>query len=240
VKFTPDKGRVELRLRQQGDEVVLRVSDSGKGIAAGALPTLFERFRPAEGGRPTGLGLGLSIVRHLVEVHGGRIQAESPGEGLGATFTVTLPVASEAVAASARPAPLAVDGPRLDGLRVLVVEDDVDTRRWLEEILGYLGASVFTAASARDALDVFVRQQPHVLVSDIRLPDTDGYELVRRVRRHEGEGAQTPAIALTAYPRVEDRARALEAGFQMHVPKPVAPADLASVIASLTGRSTEP
>ena len=239
VKFTPEKGRVGIALRQESRSIVLVVKDSGRGLAPASLPHVFDRFRQAGPGRTTGLGLGLSIVRHLVEVHGGHIRVESPGEGLGATFTVTLPLAGDAMAAAPQPAP-AVEGPRLDGLRVLVVEDDVDSRRWLEEILGHLGAMVIPATSAREALALFIIEQPDVLVSDIRLTDADGYELVRRVRAHEGNGPrQTPAIALTAYPRVEDRARALEAGFQMHVPKPVAPADLASVIASVTGRGSE-
>ncbi|HEV8474687.1 MAG TPA: ATP-binding protein [Methylomirabilota bacterium] len=239
IKFTPEKGRVDLTLRREDGDIVLTVRDTGKGIAPALVPQVFDRFRQAGHGRAAGLGLGLSIVRHLVEVHGGRVRVESAGEGFGATFTVTLPLAIDATAAAAAEPALAVDGPRLDGLRVLVVEDDADSRRWLQEILGQLGATVFVASSAREALDTFGREQPDVLVSDIRLPDADGYELIRRVRGTDGVAGLTPAVALTAYPRVEDRARALEAGFQMHVPKPVAPADLASVIVSVTRRGSE-
>ena len=242
VKFTPDKGRVDLTLRRAGSEAVLEVRDSGQGISAARLPHVFDRFRQADARRPiTGLGLGLSIVRHLVEVHGGTIRAESPGEGQGATFTVTLPLRAAAGAdASPAMAPRA-QGPRLDDLRILVVEDDADARLWLKESLESLGAGVLIATSAQEAFETFERETPHVLVSDIRLPDADGYALLRRVRAADAaRGWQTPAIALTAYPRVEDRARALEAGFQIHVPKPVAPDELAAVIASLAGRSEDP
>jgi CheY-like chemotaxis protein len=204
------------------------------------LPYIFDRFRQSEAvlRTPLGLGLGLSIVRHLVEVHGGRIEAASPGEGQGATFTVTLPV-HEATAA-ALPAPTAVDEPRMDGLAILVVEDDPDARGWLVATLERWGARVATASSGREALDAVTRERLDVLVSDIRLPDTDGYELIRKIRDIEGAlGRYTPAVALTAYPRVEDRARALQAGYQMHVPKPIAPHDLASVIATLTNRHAD-
>jgi signal transduction histidine kinase/ActR/RegA family two-component response regulator len=239
IKFTPDKGRVDVTLHAAGSDVVIEVRDSGQGIPAALLPHVFERFRQADARRPiTGLGLGLSIVRHLVEMHGGAVRAASPGEGRGATFTVTLPLRSPASAEAGDPdsAPRA-RGPRLDDLRVLVVEDDADARLWLKESLESLGAVVLIATSVQEALETFERETPHVLVSDIRLPDADGYALLRRVRAVDAaRGRQTPAIALTAYPRVEDRARALDAGFAMHVPKPVAPDELAGVIASLAGR----
>ena len=234
IKFTPEKGRVQVSLARTGSDVTLEVRDTGKGIAPALLPYIFERFRQSETA-PTslGLGLGLSIVRHLVEVHGGRIRAASPGDGLGATFTVTLPVHTDVEAAA--PAPEIADAPRMDGLAVLVVEDDPDARQWLVQTLEGWGAHVSTASSGREALDAVSRQRLDVLVSDIRLPDTDGYELIQKIRDVEGAlGRYTPAVALTAYPRVEDRARALQAGYQMHVPKPVAPHDLASVIVALT------
>ena len=243
IKFTPDKGRVEVTLHRDGTDVVIRVRDTGQGISAAVLPHVFERFRQADARRPiTGLGLGLSIVRHLVGVHGWRISAESPGEGQGATFTVTLPLRAEAIADTAAPegAPRA-RGPRLDDVRVLVVDDDADARLWLKDSLESLGAIVLIATSAQEAFETFERERPDVLVSDIRLPDADGYALLRRVRAADAaRGRHTPAVALTAYPRVEDRARALEAGFQMHVPKPVAPDDIASVIATLAGRGEGP
>jgi len=237
IKFTPDKGHVDLTLQRAGTDVVIQVRDSGQGIPAAVLPHVFDRFRQADARRPiTGLGLGLSIVRHLVEGHGGTIRAESAGEGLGATFTVTLPV--HATAGVAAPViPPRAQGPRLDGLRILVVEDDADARLWLKDSLEHLGAVVLIATSVQEAVETFERDTPHVLVSDIRLPDADGYALLQRVRAADARrGRHTPAIALTAYPRVEDRARALEAGFQLHVPKPVAPDDLTAAIASLAGR----
>jgi signal transduction histidine kinase/CheY-like chemotaxis protein len=238
IKFTPEKGRVEVTLARRGTDVEFRVADSGKGITPTLLPYIFERFRQSEAAPtgPLGLGLGLSIVRHLVEVHGGRIRAASPGEGQGTTFTITLPVhTADAVAAPAR----AADA-RMEGLAILVVEDDPHARDWLVTTLEHWGARVAVAASGREALDAVTRERLDVLVSDIRLPDTDGYELIRKIRDIEGAlGRYTPAVALTAYPRVEDRARALQAGYQMHVPKPVAPYDLASAIATLTNRRDE-
>jgi signal transduction histidine kinase/CheY-like chemotaxis protein len=237
IKFTPEKGRVTVSLARVGATVRLEIVDTGKGIAPAMLPHIFERFRQSETALtgPLGLGLGLSIVRHLVEVHGGRVTAASPGEGCGASFTVTLPVYTEA--APSAPEPGADDTTRMDGLVILVIEDDPDARHWLVQTLERWGARVSTASTGREALDAVTRERLDVLVSDIRLPDTDGYELIRKIRDIEGAlGRYTPAVALTAYPRVEDRTRALQAGYQMHVPKPVAPHDLASVIATLTNR----
>jgi len=242
IKFTPEKGRVLVTLSRAGSDVQLEVGDTGKGIAPALLPYIFDRFRQSETVLATsvGLGLGLSIVRHLVEVHGGRIRATSPGEGLGSTFTVTLPVYADAELERTTTVPAVADEPRMDGLAILVVEDDPDARQWLVQTLERWGARVATASSGREALDAVTRERLDVLVSDIRLPDTDGYELIRKIRDIEGAlGRYTPAVALTAYPRVEDRARALQAGYQMHVPKPVAPEDLASVIATLTNRHVD-
>jgi signal transduction histidine kinase/CheY-like chemotaxis protein len=239
IKFTPEKGRVAITLARRERQVVIQVADTGKGISAELLPYIFDRFRQSDTAShsPLGLGLGLSIVRHLVEVHGGRITAESPGDGLGATFTVALPLAVHAVAS---PPPPVDDAQRMSGLAILVVEDDPDAREWLVMTLERWGARVATAASGREALDAVTRERLDVLVSDIRLPDTDGYELIRKIRDIETAlGRYTPAVALTAYPRVEDRARALQAGYQMHVPKPIAAEDLASVIATLTNRHVD-
>jgi len=238
VKFTPDKGRVDVLLRRGGNDVVLEVRDSGRGISAALLPHVFDRFRQADARRPiTGLGLGLSIVRHLVDKHGGTIRAESPGDGRGATFTVTLPLCAQATLEAPPQRAPGPRGPRLDDLRVLVVEDDADARLLLKDSLEIRGAVVLIATSVQEAVETFQRETPHVLVSDIRLPDGDGYALLARARAVDAaSGRRTPAIALTAYPRVEDRARALEAGFAMHVPKPVAPDELASVIADVAGR----
>jgi signal transduction histidine kinase/CheY-like chemotaxis protein len=240
IKFTPEKGRVTVSLARAGAEVTLEIRDTGTGIAPALLPYIFDRFRQSQTmlTTPLGLGLGLSIVRHLVEVHGGRVAAASPGEGLGATFTVTLPLYTEA--APTAPDAGTDDATRMDGLAILVIEDDPDAREWLVQTLERWGARVATASTGREALDAVTRERLDVLVSDIRLPDTDGYELIRKIRDIEGAlGRYTPAVALTAYPRVEDRARALQAGYQMHVPKPVAPHDLASVIATLTNRHVD-
>jgi signal transduction histidine kinase/CheY-like chemotaxis protein len=232
IKFTPDKGRVVVTLTARGREVELAVADTGKGIGPELLPHVFDRLRPSPA---RGLGLGLPIARHLLEIHGGHIEAASAGEGQGATFIITLPAYTQAP--EAPPAEAAVE-PRMAGLAILLVEDDPDVREVLVNALERWGARVAAAGSGREALDAVSQERLDVLVSDIRLPDTDGYELIRKIRDVEAAlGRYTPAVALTAYPRVEDRARALRAGYQMHVPKPVAPDDLASVIATLTNRA---
>ncbi|HWT01816.1 MAG TPA: ATP-binding protein, partial [Pyrinomonadaceae bacterium] len=250
IKFTPKNGRVQIRLERVNSHVEIAVSDTGSGIAPEFLPHVFDRFRQADQ-RTTrqhgGMGLGLAIVRHLVELHGGTVRAESPGEGQGATFTVLLPVAPvyQAAAEGERVHPAAretlpffdcVD--RLDGVRVLVVDDEPDTRDLLKAGLGQCGAEVTAAGSAAEALEAIVTAAPDLLISDIGMPDEDGYELIRRVRQlPEGSGGRLPAIALTAYARVEDRMQALRAGYQMHVPKPVELAELVAVAASLVQRS---
>jgi signal transduction histidine kinase/ActR/RegA family two-component response regulator len=213
IKMTPDAGHVDLTLRRAGTGVVIEVRDSG----------------PSRAPWPA---LGLSMVRHLVELHDGTMR-DSASEAGGVTYTVTLPMAA-AVAPVSTPV---AHAPRLDDLTVLVVEDDVDARLWLKDSLESLGAVILIATSVREAIETFERQWPHVLVADIRLPDGDGYALLQRVRSLDAaRGQHTPAIALTAYPRVEDPARALEAGFATHLSKPVAPDRLASVIASVAGR----
>ncbi len=239
IKFTPKGGRIEVRLARTGDEAVLLVSDSGRGIRAELLPHVFERFRQGDGTLTRasgGLGLGLSIVRHLVEAHGGTVRAESDGPDTGAKFTVKLPIA--------KPRPLPAPGPpvgerqtetrALAGLCVLVVDDEPDAREILEEILDLAGATVKTAADAAEALRILSDFVPDVLVSDLAMPDEDGLSLIRKIRNRAPDRIATiPAIALTAYTRPEDRVRALNAGFQMHVPKPVDPTELVVTIASL-------
>ncbi|MEX2148089.1 MAG: ATP-binding protein, partial [Candidatus Rokuibacteriota bacterium] len=240
IKFTPDKGRVEVWLAEGPHSAVITVADTGRGIAAGVLPHIFERFRQSDATATTpGLGLGLSIVRHLVETHGGTIEATSAGAGQGATFVVTLPLGGGFAETPAEPAPPPAAGAAsLLGLRVLIVDDDRDTRRLLAAALGDLGAVVSTVGSTREAMESFVRDTPDVVVSDIRLPGEDGYAFIRKVRALSPErGGRTPAVAVTAYPRAEDRARALEAGFQMHVTKPVPPHELAAVVAAVAGRT---
>jgi PAS domain S-box-containing protein len=249
IKFTPKGGRVQVRLERVNSHIEIAVSDTGPGIEPEFLPYVFDRFRQADG-RTTrqhgGLGLGLSIVRHLVELHGGTVRAESPGEGQGATFTVLLPVAPvyqtasvvERVHPAARDTLPLYDCPdSLEGMIVLAVDDEPDTRELLKVGLGQCGAVVTVVGSAAEALEAIAAHVPDLLISDIGMPGEDGYELIRRVRQLPPEnGGKLPAIALTAYARVEDRMQALRAGYQMHVPKPVELAELAAVAASLVKR----
>jgi signal transduction histidine kinase len=246
IKFTPRGGRVEVRVCEARPNAVLQVSDSGVGIRPDFLPYVFDRFRQADGAVTRthgGLGLGLSIVRHLVELHGGTVEVESEGEGRGTTFTVRIPLRSgvveepplERTAASAQGV-WSLPG-LLEGLHVLVVEDEADTRDLLVMALEQCGAEVSAFGSVPEALESFDRQVPHVLVSDIGVPLEDGYSLIRKVRSREpGRGGDVPAAALTAYARSEDRQRALEAGFQTHLAKPVDPSELIATVARLAGR----
>jgi CheY-like chemotaxis protein/two-component sensor histidine kinase len=240
VKFTPRGGRVEVSLGRAGDHAQVTVRDTGVGIRLDFLPFVFDRFRQADAS-PTrvhgGLGLGLAIVRHLVELHGGSVEAASEGEGRGATFAVRLPLApgdAKVGAEVGRPAA----GATLDGLRVLVVDDEPDTLEALSAALAGYGARVRTALSTREALASLDRGAVDVLVADIGMPGEDGYTLVRELRgRPPDRGGRIPAAALTAYARPVDAERALAAGFQVHVAKPVEPGDLAAVIARLAGRA---
>jgi PAS domain S-box-containing protein len=248
VKFTSKGGRVQARLERVASHVEIVVSDTGQGISTEFLPYVFDRFRQADATttrRYGGLGLGLAIVRHLAEMHGGTVRADSPGEGMGATFTVNLPLIA-ALAESRDPerahptsggSVLSVPSPRLDGVSVLVVDDEPDTREMLKVMIEQFGAEVRASASSDHALQLLRGWRPDVIVSDIEMPDEDGYELIRKVRQAEVKNGfrQVPAVALTAYARVEDRLRALSAGYQMHIAKPAEPAELAVVIASLVG-----
>jgi signal transduction histidine kinase len=223
VKFTQPGGRVRVQMTTSTHEVTIAVSDTGVGISKAFLPYVFEWFRQGDAAAKTqpGLGLGLGIVRHLVQLHGGRVGAESDGEGQGATFVVTLPLHTPAGPHAEAPrAGAAVESPRptLDGIRVLVVEDDDDTRELLRLTLEAAAASVTTATSADQARSEMFHLAPDVLVSDIRMPEEDGYALIKSIR---AAGLETPAIALTAYARREDAHDALAAGFQRHLPKPV-------------------
>jgi PAS domain S-box-containing protein len=248
IKFTPKGGRAQVQLARINSHIEISVSDTGQGISPQFLPYVFDRFRQADqttGRQHSGLGLGLAIVRHLVELHGGEVKAYSPGEGQGTTFTVTLPLMiihrgeddSRVHPRVSTVGPSVEVTQRLDGVSVLVVDDEADTRELLELILKQCGAKVVVANSVPEAVELLSRHRPDVLLSDIGMPDEDGYELIRRVRSLPTEsGGRTPAIALTAYARVEDRLRALRAGYQMHVPKPVVLAELVELIASLVGR----
>jgi PAS domain S-box-containing protein len=249
VKFTGKGGRVQVQLHRVSSYVEIVVSDTGQGISTEFLPYVFDRFMQADATstrRHGGLGLGLAIVRHLVEMHGGTVMAHSAGEGLGATFTVRLPLivsrADKREPYRAQPAPGATislePSPRLDGVRVMVVDDDSDTREMLRLMIGQLGAEVKACASSEEAMRVLNEWSPDVIVSDIEMPDEDGYELIRKVRGAETkrDGRKVPAVALTAYGRVEDRLRALAAGYQMHIAKPAEPVELAVIIAALASR----
>ncbi|TMA56496.1 MAG: response regulator [Deltaproteobacteria bacterium] len=242
VKFSRPRGRVVLRVARAGSEAVVTVRDEGEGIEAEFLPHVFERFRQADNTRTRthgGLGLGLALVRHLVVLHGGAVTAESDGSGRGATFTVTLPLVEGRAAAkdvfALRPA---LRGEReraaatLEGVRVLVVDDDPDARESVVTVLEQAGASVRAVASAADAVEALEREPSDVLLSDIAMPGVDGYTLLGRARARL-RGRELPAAALTAYAGAEDRRRALAAGFQAHLAKPVDPAQLLSVVAEL-------
>jgi PAS domain S-box-containing protein len=246
IKFTPKNGRIHLNVERVDSSLRLVVKDDGCGIKAEFLPHVFERFKQADGATTRaygGLGLGLAISRHIVELHGGTIEVKSKGEGQGSTFTVTLPVSplrqasrktSTRFTSSTHP-PEFEPRPELAGLRVLVVDDEKDGRDLVMAVLEKCGTIVTTADSAAAALAEIRANPPDVLLSDIGLPGEDGYELIRKVRAlgHD-EGAGIPAAALTAYARAEDRRKALDAGYMMHIPKPVEPAELIAVIANLT------
>ncbi len=252
IKFTPKDGRVQVKLERINSHVEIIVTDDGQGISPDVLPFVFERFRQADSTMTRahgGLGLGLAIVRHLVEMHGGTVEVESLGEGHGSTFTVKLPlvvVRSLNVRRASdveRVHPTASRGlpfncpPELDGLRLLVVDDEEDTRTLLKMVLEKCGASVTTAASAHEAFALLRESRPDVLISDLGMPEEDGYALIKKVRAlAEEDGGQTPSAALTAYARIEDRMKVLRSGFQIHIPKPVEPAELVAVVANLAGR----
>jgi PAS domain S-box-containing protein len=240
VKFTPPGGRVEARLERVNGRVEITVSDTGQGIGPEFLPHVFERFRQADSSITRahgGMGVGLSIVRSIVEMHGGTVRAASEGVGRGATFTVSLPLAEVRREPVEQPRPVrapAACPPELEGLKILVVDDEPDTCEMLRVTFEQCGSKVRTTTSAAGALALVEEWHPGVLVADISMPEMDGYELIRRVReRGAKNGGGIPAVALTAMARVEDRLQALNAGYQMHVPKPVEIAELRAVVASL-------
>ena len=248
VKFTPRDGRVQVDLQRVNSHVEIVVSDTGRGITQPMLPFVFDRFRQADSSSTrafSGLGLGLALVKHLVELHGGTVAVHSDGEDKGATFVVSLPLALAQVRAEApsREHPTAsskafvADVARLDGLRILAVDDEPDALDLSTAILTTAGATVRTCASAGDALDLLRQWRPDVIISDIEMPGEDGYALIRRVRALEAQdGGNTPAVALTAYGRRQDRMLSLAAGYSMHVAKPVDPAELTTIVASVAAR----
>ena len=250
VKFTPEGGRVRVRLEHADDHAEIIVSDTGQGINPQFLPYIFDRFRQADGSttrKHGGLGLGLAIARHLIEMHGGTIKAHSDGINQGSTFSVRLPLRTANLSrdAEAEDSASSMTGegrrsflsfPVLDGLRILVVDDEDDTRDLIATVLARCGAEVHGCARASEALEQCQAWSPDLLVCDIGLPGEDGYSLINKVRAIDGQCGQVPAIALTAYASPEDRDRVLSAGFQMHIAKPVEPEELVTIIANVSGR----
>jgi signal transduction histidine kinase/ActR/RegA family two-component response regulator len=250
VKFTPEGGSVRVEAARQGQRVVARVSDTGRGISPAFLPYVFERFRQADGApsrSTSGLGLGLAIVRQLVEMHGGRVRADSRGEGRGAAFTVELPLRPPLASVEAPPVPVQAGKalepvvevsaqPSLDGVTVLVVDDEADSLEVVRRLLEASNARVVPTRSAPEALRVLREVRPTVLVSDLAMPGTDGYQLIRDVRSLGEEIAGVPAAALTAYASAKDRERVMQAGFQAYLTKPVQPAELTRTVAALAKR----
>lgn len=246
AKFTPNGGSVEISVNQRDTHVLIQVTDSGPGIDPNFIPHVFERFRQGDGSTTRthgGLGLGLAIVRHLVELHGGTIAVENRAEDAGTTFTIRLPLPSgelrKATLANAAAAfrETQPEQPNLEGLRVLIVDDEVDALDLITVELAQHGAKVTGVTNAEDALDALAKDSFDILISDIGMPRIDGYELIRRIRRQEaGKDKRLPALALTAYARVQDRMQAIMAGFSTHVAKPVEANELVTVVASLAGR----
>ncbi|MBD2628627.1 ATP-binding protein [Trichormus variabilis] len=241
VKFTPQGGRVEVRLEQFGSMVQITVSDMGKGINSDFLPHIFDHFRQEDSSitrKFGGLGLGLAIVRQLVELHGGTVEADSSGEGQGATFIVKIPLISSGSEMLTEKKPQDVSF-NLSSIKILVVDDDADSRDFITFVLKLYGAEVTTVASGLEALEVFIQSQPDVLVSDIGMPKMDGYELLRKIRACSSDtGRQIPGIALTAFAGEFDQQQAIAAGFQMHISKPVEPDALAAAVAQVAKIST--
>jgi PAS domain S-box-containing protein len=249
VKFTPRGGRVQIRVQRIDSHIEIEVSDTGIGIPLSFLPHVFERFRQADGGisrERGGLGLGLAIVRHLAELHGGTVAVASGGEGQGATFRVRLPVMI--VHVDPRTAPrgqtlgvaqdAAVHLPSLNGVRILAVDDDLDARTLVREILSAAGADVHTANSGAEALVTIERVKPHVLLADLGMPRMDGFELIQHIRASDDPAVRdVVAAALTAYARSEDRAKALRSGYEIHLSKPIDPAELVATMSALSRRA---
>jgi CheY-like chemotaxis protein len=254
IKFTPDEGKIEVRSIRVGSRVHIQVQDTGIGIQQEFIPFVFDRFRQADSTTTRsygGLGLGLAIVRHLVELHHGKIYVASEGEGKGATFTVELLLSNSSpskLSSFKQRIVMAEDdatGPEIDvessntltGLQILLVDDEPDVRELLTTVMEGSGAKVIAAGSVQEALQVLDQMQPDVLVSDIAMPQEDGYTLIRQVRERETtQGGCLPAVALTAYVREEDCQQAIASGFQMHMPKPVDTTELVQTVANLTGR----
>jgi CheY-like chemotaxis protein len=247
IKFTPKGGKVDVLLERVNSHVEIAVHDSGIGIAAEFLPVVFERFRQADASTTRsygGLGLGLSIVKNLVELHGGTVRVASLGTGQGASFVVSLPLAPVHARAGREhpttPRQSGIECARISlaGVRVLVVDDEPDARALIKRVLSQCDAEVMTAESARSGLEALRTEKPDVIVSDIGMPETDGYQFMQEVRKlPAAQGGKTPAVALTAFARSEDRTRALMAGYQVHLSKPIEPQELLVTVGSVLGRT---
>jgi CheY-like chemotaxis protein len=239
VKFTPSGGRIDIRLEQIDNQAQITITDTGKGISPDFLPHIFESFRQEDASvtrKHGGLGLGMAIVYQLVEAHGGTVTADSPGEGKGATFTVRLPLINVNSKAD-QSSPWPEQNLDLTGIRVLIIDDDPDSRELISMVIAQAGAEATTVASAAEFLNVLESFQPDVVVSDIGMPEVDGYTLLRQVRSlSPDQGGQVPAIALTAYAGEIDRQQAIAAGFQKHIVKPIEPDKLVVAIVSLLSR----
>jgi PAS domain S-box-containing protein len=240
VKFTPQGGQINVSLSEQDNWLEISIKDNGIGIENEILTKIFERFRQADTTktrRHSGLGLGLAIVRHLTEAHGGTIEATSEGEGLGSTFTLRLPTFPQekaSIKTAELPKIKAVSKLRLDGIRLLVVDDDNDNRDLLKTLLSHFGAIVTVASSAAEAMNLLIDSPPDILISDIGMPDEDGFEFMTKVRKLSKEkGGSVPAIALTAFAKIEDRDKALSVGFQRHIAKPIDPTAFVNIIAEM-------
>jgi CheY-like chemotaxis protein len=246
IKFTPKGGAVKITVQRVESHVETTFRDSGVGIKPEFLPHVFDRFRQEDSSSTRsygGLGLGLSIVKKLVELHGGAVRAHSDGEGKGSTFVVSLPLSPVSSGVKRRGGDFKQTARRdpsisLDGVKILVVDDEPDARKLLKRILSQCDAMVSTAESAAQGLQLTRRQRPDVIVSDIGMPGADGYQFIQSVRKlSPSEGGRTPAIALTAFARSEDRTRAMLSGFQVHVAKPIEPQELVATVRSLVGRN---
>jgi signal transduction histidine kinase/ActR/RegA family two-component response regulator len=243
VKFTPQGGKISLRVEQTGSDARVTVKDTGQGIDPEFLPRVFDRFRQADSSTTRsfgGLGLGLAIVRHLVELHGGTVSAQSDGVGKGATFTATFPLLADRTAPAAHVQEISAPNDySLDGLRVLLVDDEPEARQIISTVITRTGAEVRTCKSAHEALAKLSEWKPDVILSDIAMPEQDGYSFIRQVRSlPRDKGGDTPAAALTAYARDIDRRQALAAGYQMHIAKPIGASQLVTMIARLAGRES--
>jgi CheY-like chemotaxis protein len=238
LKFTGKNGHVHVSLKRIDSTAVLRISDSGEGIDPEFLPYVFDRFRQADASRSRkhgGLGVGLTIVKYLVELHGGTVSAESAGIGRGSTFTISLPIPVLTSKIRTGITEKTRDRMELKGCRILVVEDEADAREMLAQVLTQRGATVLQAYSAKQALPLLQREKLDLIISDIGMPEVDGYTFIRKVRSLKSTASRIPAIALTAYAGEEDSKLALEAGFNAHIPKPITLVDLIGVISKLIG-----